>query len=253
MTTQINVIVDNGGLSAKAKQQTQANRWSKLESDNRQKVQATGTQQRGANRAQQGIGPDGRPLYGSPPAQPLRRDEPAAFRGAINADFYVIEYGFATGRDLDTRTFLQDPDTKQFLGPVGWCKYNEIPITGGGIYPVVWGGDNTGTGVEAVLFDRPAYKQLYPTSKTAVLSLNGNWYGTKGNSVVIGVQGFLGGEMVQDGYTWTNETARKKWDKYVKHTSTSVYSNQAACVDGDFIIYLTIAIDSGRINYSSSL
>lgn len=80
MTTQINVIVDNGGLSAKAKQQTQANRWSKLEGDNRQKVQATGTQQRDVNRAQQGIGPDGRPLYGIPPAQPLRRDEPAAWR-----------------------------------------------------------------------------------------------------------------------------------------------------------------------------
>lgn len=80
MTTQINVIVDNGGLSEKAKRQTQANRWSKLEGDNRQKVQATGTQQRDANRAQQGIGSDGRPLYGTQSAQPLRRDEPAAFR-----------------------------------------------------------------------------------------------------------------------------------------------------------------------------
>lgn len=80
MTTQINVIVDNGGLSAKAKQQTQANRWSKLEGDNRQKVKDAGTQQRDVNRAQQGIGPDGRPLYGTPPAQPLRRDEPAATR-----------------------------------------------------------------------------------------------------------------------------------------------------------------------------
>lgn len=80
MTTQINVIVDNGGLSAKAKQQTQANRWQKLEQNNRQKVEAKGIQQRDANRAQQGIGANGRPLYGTPPAQPLRRDEPAAWR-----------------------------------------------------------------------------------------------------------------------------------------------------------------------------
>lgn len=80
MSTQINVIVDNGGLSEKARRQTQSNRWSKLESDNRQKVEATGTKQRDANRAQQGIGPDGRPLYGTPASQPLRRDEPAAFR-----------------------------------------------------------------------------------------------------------------------------------------------------------------------------
>lgn len=81
MTTQINVIVDDGDLSAKARQQTQSNRWQKLEQDNRQKVEQQGTQQRNAQRAQQGIGPDGRPLYGTPPAQPQRRDEPAAWRG----------------------------------------------------------------------------------------------------------------------------------------------------------------------------
>lgn len=80
MTTQINVIVDNGGLSAKAKQQTQANRWAKLEGDNRQKVGAKGLQQRDANRLLSGIDANGRPLYGTPPAQQLRRDEPAAFR-----------------------------------------------------------------------------------------------------------------------------------------------------------------------------
>lgn len=80
MTTQINVIVDNGGLSAKAKRQTQANRWQKLEQDNRQKVEAKALQQPDASRVQQGGGPDGRPLYGTPQVQPMRRDEPSAFR-----------------------------------------------------------------------------------------------------------------------------------------------------------------------------
>lgn len=80
MSTQINVIVDNGGLSEKARRQTQSNRWSKLESDNRQKVEAKGLQQRDANRLLSGIDANGRPLYGTPPAQPLRRDEPAATR-----------------------------------------------------------------------------------------------------------------------------------------------------------------------------
>lgn len=82
MSTQINVIVDNGGLSEKARRQTQANRWSKLEGDNRQKVEAKAIQQRDANRALRGIGLDGRPLYGTPQAQPMRRDEPAAFRAS---------------------------------------------------------------------------------------------------------------------------------------------------------------------------
>lgn len=82
MSTYINVTVDGGGLSERAKAQTNANRQAKLEGDNRQKVRATGTQQRNANRAQQGIGPDGRALYGTPQAQPMRRDEPAAFRAS---------------------------------------------------------------------------------------------------------------------------------------------------------------------------
>jgi hypothetical protein len=252
MSTYINVTVGKAGLSDQAKRQTNANRQAKLEADARNKAEVDGTRQRDANRAQQGIGPDGKPLFGLPLQTAARKDEPAAFRVAINADYYVIEYGFTTGQDLDTRTFLRDPVTEQFLGPVGWCKDNTIP-TSGDSYPIVWGGDNTGTGVEAVLFDRPAYKELYPSSKTAVLSLNGNWYNIKGDSVIISVEGFLGGEMVQNGYSWTNDTARRKWDKYAKHTSTSVYSNQAACIPGDFIIYLSIAIDTGKISYSASL
>lgn len=97
MSTQINVIVDNGGLSEKAKRQTQANRWSKLESDNRQKVEAAGTQQRDATRAQQGIGADGRPLFGTPPAQVLRRDEPAARQlGGNKIDMLMVpDQGFS--------------------------------------------------------------------------------------------------------------------------------------------------------------
>ena len=101
MTTQINVIVDNGGLSAKAKQRTQANRWQKLESDNRQKVEATGTQQRDANRLLSGIGADGRPLYGTPPAQPLRRDEPAAFRRSVGTFGFIDINGCNTGENAD--------------------------------------------------------------------------------------------------------------------------------------------------------
>lgn len=64
MTTRINVIVDNGGLSEKAKRQTQANRLQKLEADNRLKVEAAAIEERNNKRALEGVGPDGRPLYG---------------------------------------------------------------------------------------------------------------------------------------------------------------------------------------------
>lgn len=106
MSTQINVIVDNGGLSEKAKRQTQANRWSKLESDNRQKVEAAGTQQRDATRAQQGIGADGRPLFGTPPAQVLRRDEPAARQlGGNKIDMLMVpDQGFSVAGNIPIRS-----------------------------------------------------------------------------------------------------------------------------------------------------
>jgi hypothetical protein len=90
MSTYINVTVDGGGLSDKAKAQTNANRQAKLEGDNRQKMEAQGRDQRDATRAQQGIGPDGQPLYGTPGRSTLRRDEPAAAFRTPNG----IEYGW---------------------------------------------------------------------------------------------------------------------------------------------------------------
>lgn len=80
MSTQINVIVDDGGLSEKARQQVQANRWQKLEQAQRAKVEQKAQKQRDAQRLQNGIGFDGRPLYGSASARSLRLDELAANR-----------------------------------------------------------------------------------------------------------------------------------------------------------------------------
>ena len=101
MSTYINVTVDGGGLSERAKAQTNANRQAKLEGDNRQKVEAKGRDQRDASRAQQGIGPDGQPLYGTPARSTLRRDEPAAFRRQ-SGDFGFIDInGCNTGENAD--------------------------------------------------------------------------------------------------------------------------------------------------------
>jgi hypothetical protein len=80
MSTYINVTVGKAGLSDQAKRQTNANRQAKLEADARNKAEVDGKRQRDANRALQGIGPDGKPLYGVPPQTPARKDEPAAWR-----------------------------------------------------------------------------------------------------------------------------------------------------------------------------
>jgi hypothetical protein len=80
MSTYINVTVGKAGLSDKAKQQTNANRQAKLEADARNKAEVEGKRQRDVNRALQGIGPDGKPLFGIPLQTAARKDEPAAFR-----------------------------------------------------------------------------------------------------------------------------------------------------------------------------
>lgn len=89
MATTINVIVDNGGLSDKAKRQVHANRLLKLEEDNRTKVKDQAQDQRDAKLSLRGIGPDGKPLYGAPRTQPLSRDEGVAYRISANLELLI--------------------------------------------------------------------------------------------------------------------------------------------------------------------
>lgn len=125
MSTYINVTVDGGGLSERAKAQTNANRQAKLEGDNRQKVEAQGRDQRDATRAQQGIGPDGQPLYGTPARNTLRRDEPAAFRSQKKGIFgYMPASDYDQGHyDAYTEEAYISPTT-----PISVRKYGAIKL-----------------------------------------------------------------------------------------------------------------------------
>lgn len=98
MTTQINVIVDNGGLSAKAKQQTNANRWAKLEKDGKELVANRASNERENALARVGLDPKGNPLYGTSPQLQVRKDEPAATQQGQVAILVVPSSAFtATG------------------------------------------------------------------------------------------------------------------------------------------------------------
>lgn len=80
MSTQINITVDSGGLSRKAKQQTAVNRLLKMEDDHQKKVGKEAADKREAALKAKLLGPDGKPLYGVPAPAPVRKEEPAAFR-----------------------------------------------------------------------------------------------------------------------------------------------------------------------------
>lgn len=81
MSTQINVVVDGGGLVDRSKEQTQANRWAKAEADARQAALDEGLRQRDGRLQQDGRAPDGGPLYGSTTDARSRLDEPV---GRVN-------------------------------------------------------------------------------------------------------------------------------------------------------------------------
>jgi hypothetical protein len=134
-------------------------------------------------------------------------------------DYMVVEYFFNDGNDMDTMTYLSNPaimnnDFGQNLQGdyVGTCDNaagspNFIyPSTGNPI--ITYGGDNTGTGTEAILFDLSEFKIQRPSDTNIELTFTSTWYGTPGtNPVIMRATMWKGGAPVQDGYTFVNLTA----------------------------------------------
>jgi hypothetical protein len=80
VSTQINVTVDSGGLSARAKQQQEAARLAQLERERTRRTEAEAKAQREAKQIAEGRRPDGQPQFATPPPDISFQDEPAAFR-----------------------------------------------------------------------------------------------------------------------------------------------------------------------------
>lgn len=169
------------------------------------------------------------------------------------ADYYVIEYDFTSpGEDLDTRTYIRNPDTGMFLGPVGWCKESYIEIGTDRI--LEWGGDNTGTGVESVLFSKAAYENVFGSSQSKVLlSLNAFWYTTPNTSFTVKITGYVGGEMAKTPYSWENPTATATYVNSESYVCNDSLTNLDDCIDGDFVTYLEIDYEAGTATFSKTL
>lgn len=116
MSTEINVVVGQAGLSAQAKAQTAANRQAKLDADAQAKAAALGQQQRAAQAADE---------YGWIREQ-QRRDEPTANRQGsalghwwwfIDAPVIETQYGaFETGIGTELRNQAIEASYPSFLG-----------------------------------------------------------------------------------------------------------------------------------------
>ena len=120
------------------------------------------------------------------------------------ADWMMITYTFTDGTDLDTRTRLVQPLTTTYLG------WGQSSFLGNSVTDFIlrFGGDNTGTGQEAVLLNVANYKAAYPSDANLKIDTRGQWYGSVGsNPVSLTMTLWKGGTPTLVGYSWTNSTA----------------------------------------------
>lgn len=164
---------------------------------------------------------------------------------AAQADYFVITYTFSNGSDLDTRTRMLQPAQSS---AVGWGQGVVIGVPAF----ITWGGDNTGTGVESVLFDKAAYLASYPGQQQIVLDLRAMWYGSVGtNPVVINVTSYAGGQMVRSGFSWTNPTATATYTNFTSTSKQITLLSRSASDPGERVATMTLDFVQGVVTYGS--
>ena len=133
----------------------------------------------------------------------------------FNFDYMVVEYFFSDGSDMDTMTYISNPaimnnDFGNSLPGdyVGTCALSANgPSNGNWTDPfLLYGGDNTGTGTEAILFDLNKFKTQYPSTTDLELTFTATWYVTPGiNPVIMRATMWKKDNInlpIQDGYTF---------------------------------------------------
>jgi len=96
----------------------------------------------------------------------------------IAGDSAVISWTFVDGIDLDIRCRMYYP----FLGQntvdqsLGFSNSSTAAWPTTGTPVLIWGGDNQGTGTEAVYVNIEYLKDLYPSEQYFIVECRGNWY-----------------------------------------------------------------------------
>jgi hypothetical protein len=154
-------------------------------------------------------------------------------------DYMVVEYFFTDGIDMDTMTYISNPTImnndfgNSLPGDyVGTCAFSangpQFPNDGLHIPYLIYGGDNTGTGTEAVLFDLIKFKNQNIGVVNLELTFTATWYGIPGNNpVIMRSTMWKGGTPTQDGYTFINPTAVNT--KMVQSGGKVITSNTQNC------------------------
>ena len=163
------------------------------------------------------------------------------------ADYAMLTYEFTTGRDLDTRTRIVVPDVGQTtsLKYLGWSRLQQYPETGTPYE--TFGGDNTGTGFESVLFNINLFKTNYPLENSLVIDTRGFWYSEVGTTPVnVAVTLWKGGLPVKNGFLWQNPTATETFQiDSVGKLITLAPTTDKANSSGERVATLTYNLSNG--------
>lgn len=168
----------------------------------------------------------------------------------FDADWIMVELNFtAPGRDLDIRSRIVTPDVGQDTQPeyLGWSVQPRWPInTTDATSYSIWGGDNTGQGVETILHNISNIKNAFPNDNSLVVDARGFWYGTSTtNPVSVVVTMWTGGAPVKSGFTWTNPTATDSL--VIQSTGTVItQAGTASTLPGQRIATITYNISTGE-------
>ena len=114
-------------------------------------------------------------------------------------DFAVIKYRWQQvgGQDLDTRTYLTSPSRRSNM--VGWSR------SGSDNGYLIWNGDNTGDGVEAILLDVKKLTTDFPSQQEFVVDMAAFWYNERRNgNLTVEFNTYKGGTMQASGYDFIN-------------------------------------------------
>lgn len=145
-------------------------------------------------------------------------------------EFAVIRYIWTEqgGRDLDTRTRITNPSRNV---DVGWNRSQSD-----GQY-LIWGGDNTSSGIECVLLNIKQMSTDFNDQNTLRVDCKCFWYSAVASgNLKIQFATYKNGSMQQNGYDFINVGGQLVQDITLDCNSMTQQQGNA---DGDLIAYLT--------------
>ena len=164
----------------------------------------------------------------------------------INGDSAVISWTFPDGSDLDIRCrmispFMGQNTVDQFIGYTGLASEGGIqyPTNSTRYWPpappyvLSWGGDNTGTGSEAVAVNISQLKTLFPSEQYFIVECRGNWYVSPGlQPIQLTATLYQGGTLAPSGFTFSNSGYTK--GRTIEGLSVFIESNYGSTFTGGY-------------------